>query len=144
PIPGPAAFLTALQGAGIPINQFWYLGFLPVKKGRQTLFKKMQECEMTMVFYESVHRIEKTLSEMSTYFGEDCQIVVGRELTKLYEEFFRGTIAEGIAHFKNPKGEFVVIIPARHVGRNLGRIRELRDLSGESRLSRFGIGRKKP
>ena len=113
PIPGPSAFLTALQGSGAPINQFTYIGFLPVKKGRQTLLKKLKEEEdKTIVLYESVHRIQKTLSELAEHLGKDRKIIVARELTKMFEEFFRGTIGEAIKHFNKPKGEFVVIIPA--------------------------------
>lgn len=113
PIPGASAFLTALQASGVPINQFIYLGFLPVKKGRKTIFESLQKEEKTIVFYESVHRIQKTLEECSGYFGKDRLIVVARELTKLHEEFFRGTCEEAVKHFKAPKGEFVIIIPAK-------------------------------
>ncbi len=112
PIPGASAFLTALQASGSPINQFIYLGFLPIKKGRKTLLEKLKEEKMTIVFYESVHRIQKTLEQMIEYFGEDREIIVARELTKIYEEFFRGSIKEATLYFENPKGEFVVIIPA--------------------------------
>ena len=113
PVPGCAAFLTALQASGVPINQFVYLGFLPVKKGRKTLFESLQEEKRTVVFYESVHRIQKTLSELSVYLGEDTPVVVARELTKMYEEFFHGTLQEACEHFQNPKGEFVVILSAK-------------------------------
>jgi 16S rRNA (cytidine1402-2'-O)-methyltransferase len=77
-----------------------YLGFLPVKKGRQTMLKSLQNKEQTVVIYESVHRIEKTLQEFETYFGSDTPIVVGREITKKFEEFKRGTIREVIEYFK--------------------------------------------
>ncbi len=111
PIPGPAAFLTALQACGLPINHFVYYGFLPMKKGRQTLLKQLQEEEKTIVFYESTHRIVKTLKEFSEYFPER-KLVVARELTKIYEEFRQGSAAELHEYFlaKKPKGEFVVIM----------------------------------
>ncbi len=113
PIPWVSAFLTALQASGLPINHFLYLGFLPIKKWRQTLFKKLQSVEETVVFYESVHRIEKTLITLWEYLWEDRKIVVARELTKKFEEFNRVTIKEAIEIYskkEKQKGEFVVII----------------------------------
>ncbi|MBA4337066.1 16S rRNA (cytidine(1402)-2'-O)-methyltransferase [bacterium] len=112
PIPGPAAFLTALTASGLPTNQFLYLGFLPLKKGRQTLLNLLKEEERTVIFYESPHRIVKTLAQLEEYFGPERRIVLGRELTKIHEEFIRGTISEVKNIFKNrnPKGEFVVVL----------------------------------
>nr|MDD3720362.1 16S rRNA (cytidine(1402)-2'-O)-methyltransferase [Candidatus Gracilibacteria bacterium] len=113
PIPGVSAFLTALQASGLPINHFLYLGFLPVKKGRQTLFKKLQGVEETVVFYESVHRIERTLNDLKEYLGEDRKIVIARELTKKFEEFNRVNIKEAIEIYskkEKQKGEYVIII----------------------------------
>lgn len=114
PLPGPAAFLAALSASGLPTNHFLYLGFLPMKKGRQTMLKKLQEEENTVVFYESPHRIQKTLKEMEQYFPER-KIVVAREITKIYEEFRSGTAAELSKYFsqKNPKGEFVVMMAGK-------------------------------
>ena len=117
PIPGASAFLTALCASGAMTNRFKYLGFLPVKKGRQTLFKELKvELEnsknpSTIVFYESVHRLVKTLEDVREYFG-DRRIIVARELTKKFEEFVRGTASEVIEHFEthHAKGEFVVIV----------------------------------
>ncbi|MCT4616825.1 MAG: 16S rRNA (cytidine(1402)-2'-O)-methyltransferase [Candidatus Gracilibacteria bacterium] len=112
PIPGVSACITAICASGMPMNHFLYLGFLPVKKGRQTMFKKLQNKEQTAVIYESVHRIMKTLEDLKNYFGEDHYIVVGRELTKIYEEFVRGTVSEVIEYFQKKekqKGEFVVM-----------------------------------
>lgn len=111
PIPGASAFLTALSASGLPVNQFLYLGFLPQKKGRQKLLDSLKEEKRTVVFYESTHRIVKTLLEMETKFS-GRKIVIGRELTKLHEEFFRGTPAEAHKYFtaKKPKGEFVIIL----------------------------------
>jgi len=112
PIPGPAAFLTGLVATGLPMNQFVYLGFLPLKKGRQTLLNKLKEEERTIVFYESPHRLNKTLSQLVEFFGPDRKIVVARELTKIHEEFIRGTTKEVKEHFeKNPvKGEITIIL----------------------------------
>ncbi|MBW7954527.1 16S rRNA (cytidine(1402)-2'-O)-methyltransferase [Candidatus Gracilibacteria bacterium] len=113
PIPGVSACITALSVSGMPSNHFLYLGFLPIKKGRQTLFKKLQNKEQTVIIYESVHRIIKTLNEFITYFGKDLEIVVGRELTKKFEEFKRGKVGDILEYFENNKdkvkGEFVII-----------------------------------
>jgi len=119
PIPGVTAFTTALMGSGMQMNHFLYLWFLPVKKWRQTLFKMLVERknnkkeDETVVIYESVHRILKTLKELWEYFWENHHIVVWRELTKKFEEFRRGSITEVIDYFENTpwkiKGEFVVM-----------------------------------
>jgi 16S rRNA (cytidine1402-2'-O)-methyltransferase len=111
PVPGPSAFLTALSASGLATHQFLYLGFLPVKKGRQTLLESLREEKRTIVFYESTHRILKTLHELEGKFGER-PLVIARELTKIHEEFFRGTAKEASAHFsaKSIKGEFVIMI----------------------------------
>ncbi len=118
PIPWVTAFTTALMGSGLPMNHFLYLGFLPVKKWRQTLFKKLVERKSeknaeTIVIYESVHRLLKTLNDLKDYFWEEHKIVVARELTKKFEEFIRWTIQEVINYFKeNPskiKWEFVIM-----------------------------------
>ena len=112
PIPGPAACLAALVGTGLPMNEFIYIGFLPIKKGRQTLLISLKDEERTVVFYESPHRIKKTLSQLKEFLGPDRKIVVARELTKIYEEFIRGTIEDAVRHFdkKEPKGEFTVVL----------------------------------
>ncbi len=115
-IPGPAAFLAALSISGLPMHNFVYLGFLPMKKGRQTLLKSFIEEERTIVFYESVHRIERTLGELAEVLSSqpDRAIVVARELTKMHEEIIRTTVAElpNIAKKITQKGEFVVIVGA--------------------------------
>ena len=113
PIPWVSAFLTALQASWLPINHFLYLWFMPIKKGRQTLFKKLQTTEETVVIYESVHRIEKTLVTLGEYLWEDRKIVVARELTKKFEEFNRVTIKEAIEIYskkEKQKGEFVIVV----------------------------------
>jgi 16S rRNA (cytidine1402-2'-O)-methyltransferase len=112
PVPGVSAVVTALSASGLPTDKFLYLGFLPMKKGRQTIFRILATEERTVVFYESVHRIERTLAELSTALGGERRCVVARELTKLHEEFVRGTLAEVAAYFhqKTPRGEFVVLL----------------------------------
>lgn len=112
PIPGASALLAGLVASGLPMDKFVYLGFLPLKKGRQTLLKKLKEEERTIVLFESPHRIIKTLNELSEFLGPDHRIAVCRELTKMYEEIFRGTLAEAAAHFeqKPPKGEFTLVL----------------------------------
>ncbi|MBU1446634.1 16S rRNA (cytidine(1402)-2'-O)-methyltransferase [Patescibacteria group bacterium] len=112
PIPGATAILAALVPSGLPMNQFLYLGFLPIKKGRQTVLKSLADEERTVVFYESPHRIAKTLSQLEEFVGAQRKIVLARELTKIHEEFIRGTVGELNAMFKtrNPKGEFVIVL----------------------------------
>lgn len=111
PIPGASAVLSALVGSGMHMHDFRFLGFLPVKKGRETLFKSLQDKNYTVVIYESVHRIIRTLSDMEKYLGSDHQIVVARELTKKFEEFQHGTVKECREYYEKNvcKGEFVVI-----------------------------------
>lgn len=112
PIPGPSAFLAALVASGLKTNQFVYLGFLPTKKGRQTLFNSFKDEKRTIVFYESPHRIKKTLSQLEEFLDPERKLVIGRELTKMHEEFVRGTIKSVREEFEDrtPKGEFVVIL----------------------------------
>ena len=111
-LPGAAAFVPALVNSGLPTNRFVFEGFLPLKKGRQTLFKKLATEERTMIFYESPMRLVKTLEEMAQYFGEDRACSVARELTKMFEENKRGTLKEVAAHFKakSVKGEIVLVV----------------------------------
>jgi 16S rRNA (cytidine1402-2'-O)-methyltransferase len=111
-LPGPTAFVPALVSSGLPCDRFSFEGFLPVKKGRTKRLKELSAETKTMVFYESPHRILKTLNDLSNYFDVESQISISRELTKLYEETFRGTIKESVEHFdKNkPKGEFVIVL----------------------------------
>lgn len=111
-LPGAAAFVPALVNSGIPTNRFVFEGFLPLKKGRQTLMKKLAEEERTMVFYESPMRLVKTLEELITYLGPDRACSVSRELTKLYEENKRGSLQEVADYFKSKtvKGEIVVVV----------------------------------
>lgn len=112
PVPGPSAVVTALCASGLPTDKFLYLGFLPVKKGRQTLFKSMAESPYTVVFYESPHRLLRTLSELEKVLKPDTQLAVAKELTKIHETFFRGTIVDIQKKLPagNPKGEYVVMV----------------------------------
>lgn len=114
-LPGATAFVPALVNSGIPGNRFVFEGFLPLKKGRQTLFKQLATEERTMIFYESPVRLVKTLDEMSGYFGEERVCAVSRELTKLYEENFRGTLKQVADHFraKAVKGEIVIVVAGK-------------------------------
>jgi len=114
-LPGPTAFVPALINSGIPSNRFCFEGFLPLKKGRQSLLKQLSVEERTMIFYESPLRLVKTLEEFITYFGEDRNCCVSRELTKLFEENKRGTLREVCDHFreKTVKGEIVIIVAAK-------------------------------
>jgi len=116
-IPGPSAFLAALSASGLPINQFVYLGFLPLKKGRQTLLQSLKDEERTIVLYESVHRIERTLVELAGALCEqpDRPVVVARELTKMHEEVIPTTVAclPDLAMSITQKGEFVIVIGAQ-------------------------------
>lgn len=114
PIPGPSALVAALSAAGISVAEFTFLGFLPHKKGRETLFKEIAISKRVIAFYESPHRVLKTLDSLEKFCGGERNIVVARELTKIYEEFVRGTVADVRAHFAmhpdRVRGEFVVIV----------------------------------
>jgi 16S rRNA (cytidine1402-2'-O)-methyltransferase len=114
-LPGATAFVPALVNSGIPSNRFVFEGFLPLKKGRQTLLKQLIEEERTMIFYESPVRLVKTLQEFIRYFGSERKCCVSRELTKIFEENVRGSLAEVCAHFiqKSVKGEIVLIVAGK-------------------------------
>ena len=111
-LPGPTAFVPALVNSGLPADRFTFEGFLPHKKGRQTRLKELAEETRTMIFYESPHRLLKSLGQFAEYFGDDRPASVSRELTKLYEENIRGTLREIIAYFteKTVKGEIVIVV----------------------------------
>lgn len=114
-LPGATAFVPALVNSGLAADRFTFEGFLPVKKGRQTRMKELANEERTMIFYESPHRLLKTLEEFSQYFGADRQASVSRELTKMFEETVRGTVLEIKLHFENNtlKGEFVICVAGK-------------------------------
>ena len=114
-LPGASAFVPALVSSGLPINRFVFEGFLPLKKGRQSLLKKLAEEERTIVLYESPLRLVKTLKEIMQYFGTERRCSVSRELTKIFEENIRGTLHEVCDYFssKNVKGEIAVVIQGK-------------------------------
>jgi len=111
-LPGAAAFVPALVNSGLPTNRFVFEGFIPIKKGRQTLLKQLATEERTMIFYESPMRLVKTLEDMAQYFGEDRSCSVARELTKMFEENKRGSLKEVAEYFKSKtvKGEIVLVV----------------------------------
>ena len=111
-LPGATAFIPALVNSGLPNDRFVFEGFLPVKKGRQTRLMQLSGEERTMIFYESPHKLIKTLSQFAQFFGDDRSISVSRELTKIYEEQIRGSIREVSLHFDKspPKGEIVIVV----------------------------------
>lgn len=111
-LPGATAFVPALVSSGLPCDRFCFEGFLPQKKGRHTMLDQLKSEERTMIFYESPYRVLKTLQQFAEVFGEDRRVSCCREISKVYEESVRGTLAEVIAHFKEvePKGEFVIVV----------------------------------
>jgi len=111
-LPGPTAFVPALVNSGLPCDKFVFEGFLPVKKGRQTRLTFLQEENRTMVFYESPHKLVKTLGDFVQYFGPDRPASFSRELSKKFEETYRGTVSELLAYAesKTLKGEFVLVV----------------------------------
>jgi 16S rRNA (cytidine1402-2'-O)-methyltransferase len=115
-LPGPTAFVPALVNSGLPCDTFIFEGFLPVKKGRQTKLKEISEEPKTMIFYESPHRLMKTLEQFREFLGAGRKVSVSRELTKLYEETVNGTIGEVLAKFsgKAVKGEIVIIVEGKN------------------------------
>ena len=114
-LPGATAFEPALVNSGLPNDRFIFEGFLPIKKGRQTRLKLLAEEERTIVLYESPHKLNKTLEQICLFFGEDRQISISRELTKLFEETRRGTAKELLDHYSKAavKGEIVIVISGR-------------------------------
>jgi len=114
-LPGATAFVPALVGSGLPSDKFFFEGFLPHKKGRQTRLKFLAELPCTIVFYESPHRLIKTLQQIAEFLGEERQICVVRELTKMFETFHRGTVAEVQKYFEKtlPKGEIVIVLEGK-------------------------------
>ncbi|MBP5710995.1 MAG: 16S rRNA (cytidine(1402)-2'-O)-methyltransferase [Bacteroidales bacterium] len=114
-LPGATALIPALVNSGLPADKFYFHGFLPHKKGKETTLKMLAERDETVIFYESPFRLVKTLEMMLHIFGEGRQISVARELTKIHEENFRGTVAEAVSHFseKEVKGEIVVVVKGK-------------------------------
>ncbi|MEL6627068.1 MAG: 16S rRNA (cytidine(1402)-2'-O)-methyltransferase [Bacteroidota bacterium] len=114
-LPGPVAFIPALVNSGMPCDRFTFEGFLPHKKGRQTRLRQLQEESRTMIFYESPHRLLKTLGQFAEWMGEDRQVSVSRELTKIHEETVRGTLQEVVQYFQTHtlKGEIVLVLEGK-------------------------------
>ena len=115
-LPGPTALIPALVNSGLASERFVFEGFLPVKKGRLTRLKKLLDEERTMIFYESPHRIIKTLTSFIEFFGTERRVSVSREITKLYEETHRGSLKEMLEYFtqKKIKGEFVIVLEGKN------------------------------
>lgn len=109
-LPGATAFVPALVVSGLPCDKFVFEGFLPVKKGRQKRLEFLKEEKRTIIFYESPHKLLKTLGDFKIHYSGNAQVSISREITKMYEEHYRGTVDGAIAHFeiKKPKGEFVL------------------------------------
>ena len=116
-LPGATAFVPALVNSGLPNDKFVFEGFLPDKKGKQTRYLALAEETRTMILYVSPHKLVKTLTEFIAYFGEDRQICVSRELSKLHEENVRGTVREVLTHFEKtaPRGEIVVVVGGKPI-----------------------------
>ena len=114
-LPGPTAFVPALVVSGLPIDKFIFEGFLPAKKGRKSRLEKLALESRTMVFYESPHKLLRTLLDFDNFFGSNRKMSISRELTKLYEETLRGSIKEMVAIYSNkkPKGEYVIIVQGK-------------------------------
>lgn len=125
PIPGANAAVAALSASGLPSSDFLFLGFLPHKKGRETLFNEIAESRRTVVFYESPHRLMKTLESLTEHLGAEPEgarrVVVARELTKIHEEFVEGSVADVLDHFKQVpdtvRGEFIVLVEKKVIDR---------------------------
>lgn len=136
-LPGATAFVPALVNSGLPMQRFCFEGFLPLKKGRQTLLKQLATEPRTMVFYESPMRLVKTLEDFIVYFGEERACCVSRELTKLFEENQRGNLREVCEHFrlKGVKGEIVIVVDGagdvRKKGQAVEEAEDDRDEDGE-------------
>ena len=115
-LPGATAFVPALVDSGLPCDRFYFEGFLPQKKGRQTRLQQLAQQEHTMIIYESPFRLQKTLEQLAEYLGQDRHASVSREISKKFEDTQRGTIAELIAHYKEhpAKGEIVIIVDGKH------------------------------
>ncbi len=114
-LPGATALIPALVNSGLPCDRFCFEGFLPQKKGRQKKIQSLLEEDRTMIFYESPYRLLKSLEQFMTFFGEDRRVSVSRELSKLHEENFQGTLKEAFDHFsaKAIKGEIVIVLAGK-------------------------------
>ncbi len=139
PIPGPTASITALSAAGVSTERFAFEGYLPQKtKARTDLLRQLNGEQRTLVFYEAPHRLLATLTDLVEVLGAERPLVVARELTKLHEEFFRGTTAEAVSRFEREpaRGELVLILPPSTFGPQMNVRDALRNLLNEGELSR--------
>jgi len=140
-LPGATAFVPALVASGLPVARFAFEGFLPKKgKERRGRIQRIAGEDRAVVLYESPHRLRKTLAELAEALGPEHPVAVARELTKRHEEIFRGTLAEALAHFQNPRGEFVIVLapaPARPPDEE-ALLRRFRDEMGLSGQALFG------
>ncbi len=139
PVPGPSALITALSAAGVSTERFVFEGYLPQRaKARADLLRQLVGEPRTLVFYEAPHRLAATLADLAAIMGGDRQLVVARELTKLHEEFFRGTTAEAIDRFEREpaRGELVLVLPPAKQGPQMNVRDALRKLLNDSDLSR--------
>ena len=118
-LPGATAFVPALAASGLPCERFTFEGFLPQKKGRASRLEELREEPRTMVFYESPHRVVKTLGQLAETFVPERRVAVCREISKLHEEYVRGTLDEALAHFSRnePRGEFVIVVEGSGSGK---------------------------
>ncbi|MDR2534035.1 MAG: 16S rRNA (cytidine(1402)-2'-O)-methyltransferase [Tannerellaceae bacterium] len=116
-LPGPTAFVPALVMSGLPSDSFAFEGFLPHKKGRQTRLRKLAAEERTIILYESPHRLQKTIAQLTEHCGPDRQASVSREISKIHEETLRGSLQELAAHFaaNPPRGEIVIVIQGSNI-----------------------------
>ena len=139
PVPGPSALITALSAAGVSTERFAFEGYLPQRaKARGDLLRQLVGDPRTLVFYEAPHRLAATLADLVAIMGSDRQLVVARELTKLHEEFFRGTTAEAVSRFQREpaRGELVLVLPPAKQGLQMNVRDALRQLLNDSDLSR--------
>lgn len=128
-LPGATAFVPALVASGLPNEKFCFEGFLPQKKGRMTRLKALADEPRTIVFYESPHRVLKTLAQFVEYFGSERKVSVSREISKVHEETVHGTLTEVIEHFtaNEPRGEFVIVLEGKDAKASTGEPNELRE-----------------
>ena len=140
PLPGPSALTSAIAASGLPVEQFLYLGFLPRKRSqRRTLLDSLALEKRTLVVFETPHRLRAALGDILASLG-DRRIAIGREMTKLHEEVFRGQASEALAHFAEPRGEFTLVIEGSGEERSVASQQEARDLL--TRLRQEGLGAK--
>lgn len=146
PIPGPSAVTTALAASGLSADQFLFMGFLPTRRNeRLQVLRRVSRQPYTLVLFEAPHRLRVSLEDMATSLGSDRQVVVCRELTKLYEEVYRGTISQAQAHFMQPRGEFTLVIAGAEANQESEEVtlrdamKNLRQLKASGTLAREAV-----